>query len=88
MPRRGIGRDVIYGSRHGQTGRDGSFFRPLSWTESVLQEDADRVTVQSIGLHAAASRLADPASRPSRHRTRPWSIRAKGTAKVGIITSG
>ena len=38
--------------------------------------------------HAAASRPAGAVSRRSRHSTRPWSIRASGTPKVGIITNG
>ena len=37
---------------------------------------------------AAASRSAEAAPRRSRHRTRPWIIRASGTAKVGTMTSG
>lgn len=39
-------------------------------------------------LYAAARRLTDGAWRRMRHRTRPWSIRASGTAKVGTMTSG
>ena len=38
--------------------------------------------------HAATSRPAGVVSRRSRNRTRPWSIRASGTAKVGTMTSG
>jgi hypothetical protein len=38
--------------------------------------------------HAAASRPVEVLSRLSRHRTRPWSMRASGTANVGTITSG
>jgi hypothetical protein len=36
----------------------------------------------------AASRSVEAVSRRSRNRTRPWSIRASGTAKVGTMTSG
>ena len=38
--------------------------------------------------HASTSRLVDAVFRRSRHRTRPWSISASGTAKVGTITNG
>ena len=43
---------------------------------------------QAIDNHAAASRPVAVAPRRSRHRTRPCSIRASGTAKVGTMTSG
>ena len=43
---------------------------------------------RTLAHQAAASRSAEAASRRSRHRTRPWSIRASGTAKVGTMTSG
>ena len=43
---------------------------------------------QASDNHAAASRPAWAVSRRSRNRTRPWSIRASGTAKVGTMTSG
>jgi len=36
--------------------------------------------------HAAASRPIEAFSRLSRHRTKPCSMRANGTAKVGTIT--
>jgi hypothetical protein len=38
--------------------------------------------------HTVASRVVTAVCRGSRHRTRPWRIRASGTAKVGTITSG
>jgi hypothetical protein len=38
--------------------------------------------------HAAASRPVEALSRLSRHRTRPCSMSASGTAKVGTITNG
>jgi hypothetical protein len=38
--------------------------------------------------HTVASRVVTAVCRRSRHRTRPWRIRASGTAKVGTITSG
>ena len=43
---------------------------------------------QARDNHAATSRFVAGVSRRSRHRTRPWSIRASGTAKVGTMTSG
>lgn len=59
---------------------------------SPTWEGGNRAALPSVGdearRQAAATRPVGAVSRRSRKRTRPWSIRASGTEKVGTMTSG
>jgi hypothetical protein len=67
----------------------------FKWVEYLVIEDWDKGDTwppssvdQARGIRPRPSGPAEAVSLLSRQSTRPWSISASGTAKVGTITSG